>query len=217
MLGPRKKEISDFFELLALCNTIVPDFDTSGEPVYQAASPDEEALVIAAHCFGFSYISNTNYLMTLRVNGETLEYKILGINEFSSERKRMSIVLEPLSEKNRKPILFCKGADGVMIERCLGTTNEITTLNEHIDEFAMAGLRTLVLGKRELTREQANDYLNKYNTAKNALSDRKTRLCELAEEFEKDMEIIGATAIEDKIQAGVPEAIETLMECGIKI
>ncbi|CAG9333982.1 unnamed protein product [Blepharisma stoltei] len=213
----KKREIGDFFELLALCNTVNPDFDYDGEPLFQASSPDEEALVIAAHCFGYSLIAYKNDSISLRVNGETLEYRVLGINEFSSERKRMSIVVEPMSERNRNAILLCKGADSVMLERCLGTSKEIITLNEHLDEFALAGLRTLVLGRRELSPEEANDYQVRYNTAKNALSDKAARLDELAEEFEKDMELIGAAAIEDKIQEGVPEAIETLMGGGIKV
>ncbi|CAG9332606.1 unnamed protein product [Blepharisma stoltei] len=212
-----KKEIGDFFELLALCNTVTPDFDFDGEPIYQAASPDEEALVIAAHCFGYSLIGYKDSSISLRINGETLEYRILGINEFSSERKRMSIVVEPMSERNRNVILLCKGADSVMLERCLGSSQDIITINKHLDEFSLSGLRTFVLGRRELTMEQANDYQIRYNTAKNALSDKAARLYELAEEFEKDMDLIGAAAVEDKIQEGVPEAIETLMEGGIKV
>ncbi|CAG9334297.1 unnamed protein product [Blepharisma stoltei] len=211
-----KDEISAFFESLALCHTVIPDH-VDGELVYQAASPDEEALVIAAHCFGFSYISSKNGIYTLQINLDVTEYKILGINEFSSDRKRMSIVVFPINDRTRKPFLVCKGADNVMLERCLGTTTQIEKLTANLYEFSVEGLRIMIIARKELTEEEALAYEKKYSDAKNALNDKQKRLAELAEELEQNMTIVGATAIEDKIQENVPEAISTLINAGIKI
>lgn len=209
-------EIFSFFECIALCHSVISD-PRENEILYQAASPDEESLVIAAHCFGFSYISNKNGYYVLKINGEQTEYKILGINEFTSDRKRMSIVVLPLNDKSRKPLLICKGADNVMLERCMGSSQEIEKLTVNLYEYSVSGLRILVVAKKELTDEEAQIFEKKYNDAKNALNDKEKRLSEIAEEFENDMQIVGVTAIEDKIQENVPHTISSLIEAGIKL
>ena len=214
--GNRTTEITEFFEILALCNTVIPDM-SSESIVYQSASPDEEALVIAAHCFGVSLINSKPNIYILKINEENLEYKILGINDFNSNRKRMSIVVEPMSDKFRSPMLICKGADNTVIDKCNTTYEELAIIQQQLHDFSSSGLRILVIAKRNLTEAQAIEFERKYSLARNALSDRNKRLDELAEEYEKDMDIVGITAIEDKIQHYVPETISGLRDAGIKI
>ena len=207
-------KLSEFVELLALCHTVLPEVDSKGCLHYLGASPDEEALVVAAHCFGYSFDRVKSGYLGLTVFGEKREYRVLGVNEFTSNRKRMSIVIQLASGQYA---LYCKGADNVVLELCNATSDEVTQLNDHLREFAVDGLRTLVCAKRMLTVEQASDFERKWINAKNAMSDRTKRLQEVAEEYELEMEILGATAIEDKIQDGVPETIDSLMKAGIKV
>lgn len=215
--GPKRNEISEYLELLAVCHTVIPDKNNNGDLVYQAASPDEEALVIAAHSLGYSFFKSKPGYVAIKIEGDVYEYKVLGINEFSSDRKRMSIVVESLTEVSRPPVLYCKGADNLMLERVTASAAEKEHITKQLYDFSVKGLRTLVVAKRELTREQATDFEKKWTGAKNAMADRTKRLEEVAAEFEVNMELIGATAIEDKIQEGVPETIADLMEGGVKV
>ena len=209
-------DICDFLEILALCHTVIPD-DQGGVTVYEAASQDEEALVQAARYLGYKFISNSSGYYIVNVNGENLEYRVLGINELTSERKRMSVLVEPMSDRTRGPVLYCKGADSVMLSRCNLKSADFDSTLAHIEHFAVSGLRTLVLAKKELSPSKAEEFSRKYLTAKNALYDKGKRLEEIAEEIEKDLEIVGVTAIEDKVHEGVSESICNLMRSGIKV
>lgn len=71
--------------------------------------------------------------------------------------------------------------------------------------------------KRELTEDQLLAWEDLYHEAAAALENRDERLAEAAAEVEQDMSFVGATAIEDKLQKGVPDTIATLARAGIKI
>jgi len=217
LMGPRKKEVGEFLELLSLCHTVIPSLAEDGSLQYQSASPDDEALVIAAHCFGYSFASAKASTYQVNVHGERKSFLLLGINEFSSERKRMSVVVKPLEDPYGECILYCKGADSVMMPRCRVNDTERNQLDMHLTDFASSGLRTLVLAKRMLTQEQSSEFERKWITAKNAMYERAQRLTEVADEFEVDMQLLGVTAIEDKIQEGVPDTIAKLREADIKV
>ena len=112
----QSEHIKDFLYLLALCHTVIPDKKDDEEIKYQAASPDEEALVVAAHCFGWSFTNVRAGSCTITVNDEAQDYRIYGVNEFDSTRKRMSIVVKSLNEPGKPAILYCKGADSSMVD-----------------------------------------------------------------------------------------------------
>jgi phospholipid-transporting ATPase len=92
----------------------IPTIITTGPPIpeqirYEAESPDEAALVVAAKVFGFFLVKRTNTIITLRerlpdCTRET-EYEILNILEFNSTRKRMSVIIRT---PENKIILYCK-------------------------------------------------------------------------------------------------------------
>ncbi|KAL8480395.1 hypothetical protein ACS0TY_027071 [Phlomoides rotata] len=89
---------------------------------------------------------------------------------------------------------------------------------EHVNEYADAGLRTLILAYRELSEEEYAAFNEKIYEAKNSVSvDRQELIDEVTEEIEKEMILLGATAVEDKLQQGVPECIDKLAQAGIKI
>ncbi|XP_065596134.1 phospholipid-transporting ATPase ID-like [Cyrtonyx montezumae] len=204
-----------FFRLLSLCHTVMPEEKKEGNLVYQAQSPDEGALVTAARNFGFVFRARTPETITVVEMGETKIYKLLAILDFNNVRKRMSVIV-------RSPegdlTLYCKGADTILYEllhpSCESLKEETT---EHLNEFAGEGLRTLVVAYKNLDEEYFQDWIKRHHEASTALEGREDKLSEIYEEIEKDLMLLGATAIEDKLQDGVPQTIETLAKASIKI
>lgn len=89
---------------------------------------------------------------------------------------------------------------------------------EHLNGYADAGLRTLILAYRELEEHEFNEFNEKFTKAKNSISaDRETLIDEVTDKIEKDLILLGATAVEDKLQNGVPDCIDKLAQAGIKI
>ncbi|XP_059479508.1 probable phospholipid-transporting ATPase IM isoform X5 [Neocloeon triangulifer] len=210
----RKDEtVHSFFKLLALCHTVMPD-EKSGKLEYQAQSPDEAALVSAARNFGFVFKERSPNSITIDVMGEREVYELLCILDFNNVRKRMSVILR----KDGKLRLFCKGADNVIYERLKPDSDaRKTKTQDNLNKFASEGLRTLCLAVRDLEDDFFNDWKNRHQAAALSLDNRDEKLDSIYEEIEKDMTLLGATAIEDKLQDGVPQAISKLAQAGIKI
>ncbi|TFK01767.1 protein Mdm4 [Platysternon megacephalum] len=204
-----------FFRLLSLCHTVMPEEKKEGNLVYQAQSPDEGALVTAARNFGFVFCARTPETITVVEMGETKVYELLAILDFNNVRKRMSVIV-------RNPegglTLYCKGADTIvyeLLDASCGPLKEETM--EHLNEFAGEGLRTLVVAYKNLQEDYFQEWHQRHHEASTALDGREEKLSELYEEIEKDLMLLGATAIEDKLQDGVPQTIETLTKAHIKI
>ncbi|CAN6305229.1 unnamed protein product [Urochloa humidicola] len=213
----------EFFRCLAICHTVLPEGEETPEKIsYQAASPDEAALVAAAKNFGFFFYRRTPTTVMVRESHvermgsiQDVPYEILNVLEFNSTRKRQSVVCR---FPNGRLVLYCKGADNVVYERLADGSHDMKkTSREHLEQFGSAGLRTLCLAYRDLNREQYESWNEKFVQAKSSLRDRDKKLDEVAELIEKDLILIGCTAIEDKLQEGVPACIETLSAAGIKI
>lgn len=213
----------EFFRCLAVCHTVLPEGDGSSDKItYQAASPDEAALVTAAKNFGFFFYRRTPTSIMVREahtekvgSIQDVTYEILNVLEFNSTRKRQSVVCRC---PNGRLVLYCKGADTVIYERLAGGNSDIKKITrEHLEQFGSSGLRTLCLAYKELSSELYEKWNEKFIQAKSSLRDREKRLDEVAELIENDLVLIGCTAIEDKLQEGVPMCIETLSRAGIKI
>ncbi|XP_037387719.1 phospholipid-transporting ATPase ID [Pygocentrus nattereri] len=208
------EEVHNFFRLLALCHTVMAE-EKNNDLVYQAQSPDEGALVTAARNFGFVFRSRTPESLTIVEMGVQRSYELLAILDFNNVRKRMSVIV-------RSPegtlSLYCKGADTIIYQRLHESCSklmEVTT--EHLNEFAGEGLRTLVLAYKDLDEDYFSEWLQRHHEASTALEGREDKLNELYEEIEKDLLLIGASAVEDKLQDGVSQTIEQLAKADIKI
>ncbi|KAM3938334.1 phospholipid-transporting ATPase IC-like [Leptodactylus fuscus] len=202
-----------FFKLLALCHTVMVE-KTDGEIIYQAASPDEGALVTAARNFGFVFLSRTQSTITISELEKEVTYEVLGILDFNSDRKRMSIIVR---EPNGNIRLYCKGADTVIYER-LHPDNPIKdATQEALDVFANETLRTLCLCYKDISEEEFEKWNKKYQEASVSMTNRDEALDQVYEEIETNLVLIGATAIEDKLQDGVPYTISKLAKADIKI
>ncbi|XP_071009017.1 phospholipid-transporting ATPase ID [Oncorhynchus clarkii lewisi] len=208
-------EVQAFFRLLALCHTVMPEEKKEGELYYQAQSPDEGALVTAARNFGFVFRSRTPESITVVEMGELVTYELLAVLDFNNIRKRMSVIVR---SPEGKLTLYCKGADTIIFERlnpsCSNLT-EVTTL--HLNEFAGEGLRTLALAYKDIDPEYMEDWKLRHHVANTDMDEREEKLDALYEEIEKGLLLLGSTAVEDKLQDGVPQTIEQLSKADIKI
>ncbi|KAB5537560.1 hypothetical protein DKX38_015093 [Salix brachista] len=220
---PNFDACKEFFRCLAICHTVLPEGDESPEKItYQAASPDEAALVTAAKNFGFFFYRRTPTMIHVRESHvekmgkiQDVAYEILNVLEFNSTRKRQSVVCR---YPNGRLVLYCKGADTVIYERLAGGNDDLKKVTRaHLEQFGSAGLRTLCLAYRDLSPDTYESWNEKFIQAKSSLRDREKKLDEVAELVERDLILIGSTAIEDKLQEGVPACIETLFRAGIKV
>uniref|UniRef100_A0A3B3HUL8 Phospholipid-transporting ATPase n=1 Tax=Oryzias latipes TaxID=8090 RepID=A0A3B3HUL8_ORYLA len=208
-------EVHTFFRLLALCHTVMAEEKTEGELSYQAQSPDEGALVTAARNFGFVFRSRTPGSISIVEMGNQLSYELLAILDFNNVRKRMSVIVR---SPEGKLSLYCKGADTLIYEKLHPSCSKLMDLTtEHLNEFAGEGLRTLALAYKDLDEEYFDQWKRRHHEASTSLDDREGQLDLLYEEIEKDLLLLGATAIEDKLQDGVPQTIEQLAKADIKV
>ncbi|KAI9168771.1 hypothetical protein LWI28_001718 [Acer negundo] len=220
---PNPDNCKEFFRCLAICHTVLPEGEENPEKIrYQAASPDEAALVTAAKNFGFFFYRRTPTMIYVRESHveklgkiEDVSYEILNVLEFNSTRKRQSVVCR---YPDGRLVLYCKGADTVIYERLADGSEDLKKVTrEYLEQFGSSGLRTLCLAYRDLSPDMYERWNEKFIQAKSSLRDREQKLDEVGELIEKDLIMIGCTAIEDKLQEGVPACIETLSKAGIKI
>ncbi|KAG8452878.1 hypothetical protein GDO86_004610 [Hymenochirus boettgeri] len=210
---PAAEVIKEFLTLLAVCHTVVPEKDGDAI-IYQASSPDEGALVKGARKLGYAFTGRTPHSVIIDAMGKEETFELLNVLEFSSNRKRMSVIVRTPSGNLR---LYCKGADNVIFERLSRESNYMEQTMNHLEQFASEGLRTLCIGYTDLEESEYQAWLNVYNEASVVIKDRTQKLEECYELIEKDLMLLGATAIEDRLQGGVPETIATLMKAEIKI
>ncbi|XP_031706428.1 phospholipid-transporting ATPase IB isoform X2 [Anarrhichthys ocellatus] len=210
---PTSPQICEFLTMMAVCHTVVPEREDN-QIIYQASSPDEGALVKGAKGLGFVFTARTPHSVILEARGKEMSYEILNVLEFSSNRKRMSVVVRTPNGKLR---LYCKGADNVIFERLTEASQYKELTIAHLEQFATEGLRTLCFAYVDLEEDAYQEWLKEYNRISTVLKDRAQKLEECYELLEKNLLLLGATAIEDRLQAGVPETIATLMKADIKI
>ncbi|EDQ88909.1 uncharacterized protein MONBRDRAFT_32498 [Monosiga brevicollis MX1] len=214
-LAENDPAVDNFFRLLALCHTVRHEH-VDGTIEYQAQSPDEKALVEGARDAGFVFDTRTSEDIYISVRGQQEAYKMLNIIQFNSTRKRMTIVLQAADGTFTA---YSKGADNVM-EQLLSEEarqRDWPACEENLHEFAKDGLRTLVLCQRRLDPDWYQNWAARFAEAETSLEDRDDKIAEVAEDLERDFDLVGATAIEDRLQDQVPETIANMMRAGIKV
>ncbi|KAK9241216.1 hypothetical protein V1525DRAFT_334783 [Lipomyces kononenkoae] len=218
--GPAQAAATHNFMLaLALCHSVLTERVSDDPPVleFKAQSPDEAALVGTARDVGFTLIGRTQRGVILDIQGHIQEYNVLTTLEFNSTRKRMSAIVR-MPEDNRI-VLFCKGADSVIYSRLRkgGQDDLKESTAEHLEQYANEGLRTLCIAQRVLTEEEYMLWSREYDEAAAALVDREEKMEIAADRIERELTLLGGTAIEDRLQDGVPDAISLLADAGIKL
>lgn len=215
----QRNNIINFFRALALCHTVLADRSDTTQPnliKYKAESPDEAALVSAARDVGFPFLARTSLELDIEVMSQRERWIPLRTLEFNSTRKRMSVVLR---SPDNKILLICKGADTVIYQR-LSPDHDIAMKEktaQDLEDFANGGLRTLCIAQRWVTEAEFSEWSRTYDAACSAVEDREEQMEKACELIERDLTLLGATALEDKLQVGVPDAIQKLHEAGIKL
>lgn len=337
--SPFGKRAIQYLLAIAICHTCLPEMK-DGKQQFQAASPDELALVEAAMELGFVVVQRSSRAVTLRImdgdNSEERVYEILDVIEFSSKRKRMSVIVrcpdgriwlvskgadstilprlrmanlalrkvteirksaemeqelrrrsdarEPRNSFGGRPSLTLRRSSGLhpntagpsrgtsqkrsksfetsrlrRSEDYLRNSLTIRTTSldvpherpsrfsaylgggmpekfafledpsvcddsqiftrcfKHLDEFATEGLRTLLFAHKYIPELDYLLWKKVFDDATTSLVDRQERIDDAGDLIEQSLELIGASAIEDKLQKGVPETIDRLRRANIKI
>ncbi|KAJ3285440.1 hypothetical protein HDU79_007340 [Rhizoclosmatium sp. JEL0117] len=243
-LTPKQQQMFDFLQAMALCHSVVPDLSqaqidsdlppfnseekmpnvhTVSSIVYQSSSADEVAIVNAARDLSFIYKTRTPTTLTLNLLSQMVDsdYQILNTIEFTSDRKRMSTVYR---YPDGRLMLLTKGADNVILER-LRSDSELSAEDLEIkaktlrdtEDYATEGLRTLLYAYKELDPAVYEAWDEKYAEATTSIVNRAAAVAAVAEELERGLTLLGATAIEDKLQEGVPDTIENLRRANIRV
>lgn len=288
---PWAKRCHMFLLSLSLCHSCIPRYKGI-EVEYQASSPDELALVVAAQELGYILYKRERNTVVIKTYPDRStpfeqEYEILETVEFTSSRKRMSVVVR---FPDGRICLLCKGADNVIMDlleeselarekarelnveskkrkaaeaqaviRNSVSSNRRSSLDyrpsaeivdgiaktarkslhlqqrkkygdqslsseflfertlEHVEQFSTEGLRTLVYAHRWLDPACFAEWREQYSCAKTALSNRSAEIERVGAQLEVNLQLDGATAIEDKLQLGVPDTVERLRRAGIKM
>ncbi|KAK9451916.1 uncharacterized protein V1518DRAFT_409895 [Limtongia smithiae] len=205
--------VRDLVFALAVCHNVTPVYE-DGDSSYQAASPDEIAIVKWTETVGLTLAKRdrTSIVLTYASSKVEQRLEILQNFPFSSDTKRMGIVVRD-SEKD-EIWFFEKGADTVMAR----IVQKNDWLEEETGNMAREGLRTLVIGRKKLTTEAYNLFLEKYTAASLMMRDRDAEMQKVVVQYlEKDLELLGLTGVEDKLQENVKPSLELLRNAGIKI
>jgi len=220
MPSEQRSHLKAFFRALALCHSVLADKpEPQTEPYlinYKAESPDEAALVATARDAGFPFLGKSKDTLEIEVMGQTEKYTFLKMLEFNSTRKRMSVVLRC---PDGRIMLYCKGADSVIYERLAKDHDPVLKerTTKDMEAFANNGLRTLCISYRYLEEEEYLNWSRAHDAAANAIENREEAIDKANDLIEHSLLILGATALEDKLQEGVPEAIDMLHRAGIKL
>ncbi|KAF4040525.1 Pleckstrin homology domain-containing proteinoLip ATPase C [Phytophthora infestans] len=224
-----KKEIHDFLLLLTICNTVIPETSVPTSPTsssdscsvetptikYNASSPDEEALVLAAADLGYVLDSRDGPMCHTLIQGRPMSFEILNVLEFNSDRKRMSVIVR---FPDGSIVLYCKGADDIIFDLLSKSQPQgvAHVTRGHLQEYASEGLRTLTTALRRLTQEEYDQWNQLYRQAEFSMDGRAAKIAKVSAIIEVELTLLGATAIEDRLQDGVEESICALRKAGIK-
>ena len=233
--SPLANLLADFVLVLAVCHTVIVDSEspnaTNDQPQLVSESPDEEALVKAARTLGLTFTGRSpgrvNLLRQSDTNSVSVSYELLATIPFDSTRKRMSVVVR---RPDASIVVYCKGADNIIFDRAsyfIDSSGGVIPVSQaagikdslvmHLDCFASDGLRTLLLGKKELSNEVYAEFSKIWARAEKNLNQRQAFMQQAAELVESGLTVLGATAIEDKLQVGVASTISDLRAAGIKM
>ncbi|UKK01210.2 P-type ATPase 2 [Theileria orientalis] len=168
---------------------------------------------------------STNFVNTSAENGSLSSSRsLLAPRDFNkmvrSKDRRSKIVSDELEHEDLSKyrfVLYCKGGDNVMLKKMKNLSDLDNMTVENMKNYSMGGLRTLMFGKRELDQEEFRKWLSEYNTLKVTLEGREEKLAQCVAKLECDLELQGVTGIEDKLQAGVAECIESMLTAGINV
>jgi phospholipid-translocating ATPase len=222
--------VRDIVLALALCHNVTPTTEESADgqiiTTYQASSPDEIAIIRWTEAVGLKLLHRDRtsiVLQSSKTNQVVVRVRILNIFPFTSEGKRMGIVVKFAHSdtdmstdinEDSEIWFYQKGADTVMS----GIVAASDWLDEETGNMAREGLRTLVIGRKKISPAQYTEFCQQYSKASLVLNGRDSAVGEVVKtHLESDLELLGITGVEDKLQKEVKGSLELLRNAGIKI
>lgn len=220
----QREKIRDFYRFLSVCHEVIPERLETGDVKLSAPNPDDEALVCAAAYFGYEFKDRRDRFAVIydEEADANIEIEILYTIPFTSARKRMSVIIRDIDHKIK---IITKGADAMILSRSdPNDVDMIRITSEHVNQYSAEGLRCLMVAMAVIEEENFQGWSKHYDEANTDLSEleKKKRGEEndievLEDLIERSLHVIGATGIEDRLQEGVPETIETLLAAGFKV
>ena len=198
---------------MVLCNNVTPILNKKNEvKEFQASSPDEISLVEFAANLGVKLVFRSDNEIHVKNVDKTEKFEILACFPFSSETKRMGIVVR---DENGKIFFYCKGAENVMRDLVFNKYKNV--IDSTANDLAKKGLRTLVLSRKELSNELYEKWRKNYDEAKVSMVERKKKVQEVVQQLEVELNFLGVTGVEDLLQDDVKETIQNLRQAGVKV
>ncbi|KAM3960111.1 LOW QUALITY PROTEIN: putative phospholipid-transporting ATPase IIB [Aphomia sociella] len=187
---------------------------------YQAASPDEVALVKWTDMMGVSLYRRDlhNVSLKLRAANEIMQFSILQIFPFTSESKMMGIIVQ--EENTDKITYYVKGADvalSPLLHGDLRAPGEEAWLAPECGRLAADGLRTLVLAYKTLTKNEYLEFESEYKEARLSVTNRNERTAAAIAKLQRGLTLLGLTGVEDRLADDVPATLAMLRTAGLKI
>ena len=205
----RNKLIRDTITAMVLCNNVTPT-----EAGYQASSPDEIALVKFADRLNMKLFHRTDKEIKIKDSAQNIEeFEVLANFPFSSDTKRMGIVLK--NKKHGHIIYYLKGAENVMMK--FVKKEYIGYIKENAENLAIKGLRTLVLTQKIISQEEFDIWNEEYTDALSSMDNRKQKIANAVSKLENNMDFLCVTGVEDLLQDEVATTIDNLRNAGMKV
>ena len=208
-------KVKECIMAMVLCNNVTPIKEDKDKIVYQSSSPDEISLVEFTKRYRMEMINRNDKVIEIQTpKKEKLHYEILAMFPFSSETKRMGIILKDPS--TNEITFYLKGAENVIVKTIEDEEVKKCILDKS-NQLAKEGLRTLVLTKKTLTQNEYDKWRNEYDNACASLGNREQEKLKAISKLECDMDFLCVTGVEDLLQDKIIITIESLRSAGIKI
>ena len=207
----RKTKEYHFLRCLITCHTVVRE--KAG--TYRAESPDELALVEGISAYECFLHERTSSSMSVTLVGQKIDFEIVAVNHFTSSRKRMSVLIREKS--TGQYYVVAKGAETEMLKLCELSQHERTFVDSQLQKIAKSGLRTLCIAHKRIATKDAKAWVEEYHVASTSVRNREEKLRKVAANLEADLDLLGITAIEDRLQDEVPEVLADISRAGVVV
>uniref|UniRef100_A0A8C8G1A5 Phospholipid-transporting ATPase n=1 Tax=Oncorhynchus tshawytscha TaxID=74940 RepID=A0A8C8G1A5_ONCTS len=215
--GPEEEEL--FLRALCLCHTVQVKESTGqedwvGDQVDGVLGLDGE-MVHPAELRGTGPVQLLFNNQSIHHTNELCGFgliSLLHVLNFDPVRRRMSVIVR---SKCGDIMLFCKGADSSIFPRV--RQEEVDRISMHVERNATEGYRTLCVAYKLLSSEEYAQADAGLREARLALDDREEKLMAVYNQVETGMSLIGATAVEDRLQEEAAETMEALQRAGMKV
>ena len=209
----KQESLKNLLKALGICHMVTPVKGDS-EITFQASSPDEIAFVKYAGIYGITLTHRKENSIWLELEKNVIEqYIILDSFPFSSATKRMGIIVQHPGSGNIT--FYLKGAEDVMKDK-IQLKSKFKAL-EDCEILGRDGLRTLIISKKTLSLQEYKVWKKEFEKVSITTDDRERKVREVIDKLEVNMEVLGVTGVEDKLQNDVGETIEQLRDAGITV